>query len=591
MAKELLTTLDDIKQDKDTNLIPENLREGIKTLGIEGIMVQGATKYEELPDKPSINDVTLEGNKTTTDLKLNYEELLNLPTLNGIDLKGALTTVDLNLDYDDLNNTPTINNVPLTGNLSTSDLNLGLSYNDLSNIPTLNGIELTGELTTSDLLISYNDTSDKPKINGKELTGDVSLTDIGIEEYVLPTAGLELGGVKTTSEVSDPEGYTATPIIDGVVYYKDTDTTYENATSEQSGLMSNTDKSKLDELENYDDSKITGRIETLETDILNKVDKEEGKGLSSEDYTKIEKDKLASLENYVLSPATQETLGGIKVGENLTIDETGLLNAIDTTYNEATIEGAGLLSASDKEKLDSLQNYDDKEIKDSITNLSNNVYKKNETYSQEQIDSKLSGAYIYRGSKLNREELPGEGNVQGDVYNLQDSGMNVAWDGEDWDNLGSIFDTTKIDKDIEDLQAKDIELQTALDSKVDVEEGKGLSTVDFTTEYETKLKGIEDEANKTVIVDNLESTATDQALSANQGKELKVLIDGKGSGSYTDLTDKPSINEVELDGAETFESLGMETEYKPLYIPVTIETTIWQASGKIKSALNILSSP
>ena len=44
--------------------------------------------------------------------------------------------------------------------------------------------------------------------------------------YSLPTASSTLGGVKTTSSVTSNSGYTACPIIDGVVYYKDTNTTY-----------------------------------------------------------------------------------------------------------------------------------------------------------------------------------------------------------------------------------------------------------------------------------------------------------------------------------------------------------------------------
>ena len=44
--------------------------------------------------------------------------------------------------------------------------------------------------------------------------------------YTLPTASSTLGGVKTTSSVTSNSGYTACPIIDGVVYYKDTNTTY-----------------------------------------------------------------------------------------------------------------------------------------------------------------------------------------------------------------------------------------------------------------------------------------------------------------------------------------------------------------------------
>lgn len=44
--------------------------------------------------------------------------------------------------------------------------------------------------------------------------------------YSLPTAGSALGGVKTTSTVSSTTGLTAVPIINGVPYYKDTNTTY-----------------------------------------------------------------------------------------------------------------------------------------------------------------------------------------------------------------------------------------------------------------------------------------------------------------------------------------------------------------------------
>lgn len=44
--------------------------------------------------------------------------------------------------------------------------------------------------------------------------------------YTLPTASSALGGVKTTSTVTSTSGLTACPIISGVVYYKDTNTTY-----------------------------------------------------------------------------------------------------------------------------------------------------------------------------------------------------------------------------------------------------------------------------------------------------------------------------------------------------------------------------
>lgn len=75
--------------------------------------------------------------------------------------------------------------------------------------------------------------------------------------------------------------------------------------------------------------------ETLNSNITQlqtqKVDKVEGKGLSTNDYTTPEKNKLAAIEaeanKYVLPAATTTTLGGIIVGDGLSIDDTGKLVA------------------------------------------------------------------------------------------------------------------------------------------------------------------------------------------------------------------------------------------------------------------------
>ena len=56
------------------------------------------------------------------------------------------------------------------------------------------------------------------------------------------------------------------------------------------------------------------------------VAKESGKGLSSNDYTTAEKEKLAGLSNYTLPTASTDTKGGIKVGTGLEVDQNGKLN-------------------------------------------------------------------------------------------------------------------------------------------------------------------------------------------------------------------------------------------------------------------------
>ena len=87
--------------------------------------------------------------------------------------------------------------------------------------------------------------------------------------------------------------------------------------------------------------------------IAGKVDKVEGKGLSTEDYTTAEKTKLAGIEaganNYTLPAATTSSLGGVNVGSNLAVDANGVISG---NYSNASSSAAGLMSAADKTALD-----------------------------------------------------------------------------------------------------------------------------------------------------------------------------------------------------------------------------------------------
>lgn len=57
------------------------------------------------------------------------------------------------------------------------------------------------------------------------------------------------------------------------------------------------------------------------------VKQEEGKGLSTNDFTTEEKTKLSTLENYTLPKASSTELGGVKIGAGLTISDEGTLSA------------------------------------------------------------------------------------------------------------------------------------------------------------------------------------------------------------------------------------------------------------------------
>ena len=67
-------------------------------------------------------------------------------------------------------------------------------------------------------------------------------------------------------------------------------------------------------------------IQKIKSWLSGKVDKVDGKGLSTNDYTTAEKNKLAGLSNYTLPTASDTQLGGVKVGAGLAINN-GVLSA------------------------------------------------------------------------------------------------------------------------------------------------------------------------------------------------------------------------------------------------------------------------
>ena len=57
--------------------------------------------------------------------------------------------------------------------------------------------------------------------------------------------------------------------------------------------------------------------------------------MSKDDFTKL-KNIASNANNYSLPKASSSTLGGIKVGDNLSITDDGKLSATDTTYENFT---------------------------------------------------------------------------------------------------------------------------------------------------------------------------------------------------------------------------------------------------------------
>lgn len=133
---------------------------------------------------------------------------------------------------------------------------------------------------------------------GKSVPADAKFTDT---IYTLPTASSTLGGVKTTSTVSATTGLTACPIIDGVVYYKDTNNTYSLA-----DLVGSTAIGTATNPIYWDGTKFVKTTYTL------------GKSVPA--------DAKFTDTVYTLPTASSSTLGGIKLGTGLTAAEDGTVN-------------------------------------------------------------------------------------------------------------------------------------------------------------------------------------------------------------------------------------------------------------------------
>lgn len=98
-------------------------------------------------------------------------------------------------------------------------------------------------------------------------------------------------------------------------------------------------------------------------------------------------------------------------------------------------------------------------------------------------------------------------------------GVIKTFDGATWKKIKAQSDSAG---EIDNINAQ---IKSLKQTKVDKDGSKVLSDVNFTTAYKNKLDSVEQNATNTVIVNNLTTNNTSQALSAAQGKVLKDALD------------------------------------------------------------------
>ena len=244
----------------------------------------------------------------------------------------------------------------------------------------------------------------------------------------------------------------------------------------------------------------------LKEKLGNKVDKVEGKGLSTNDFTTAYKTKLDGIAAEANKITVDSALSGTSTNpvQNKVVAER--IGTIEANVSAAATTAGNAAAAAAAVKKD-LANY----------------YKKTETYSQAEINNKIS--VIPKFDIKVCEVLPDSNISKTTVYLLKSS-------KEETNNLYDEYIYVKSKWELLGSQTIDLsgyvttdELTTVLSDKVDKVPNKGLSTNDFTTAEKTKLKGLtnyDDTAVKSNVALNLSSIGMSKKnllkLSANTQK-------------------------------------------------------------------------
>lgn len=373
------TTLVDLTSDTVT---ADNMAEGVRATGADGTKIVGLLPKVAIDNELSLTSTNPVQNKTITaalsnldidiatndeiDNALNLAGSGDLPTGGGgivpiaLGGTGATTTAGART------------NLGVSATTDFAKVAFSGSYNDLTGTPTIP--TATGDLTNNSGYITSSALNGYVKsVNGTspDSNGNVSISVSGSSgsgggNYTLPTANSStLGGVKIGSNISVSSGtisITKSNVTSALGYTPPvSDTTYVNATASAAGLMSSSDKSKLDSIaanaNNYihpashPASMITGLAAVA----------------TSGSYSDLT-DKPVIPGAYTLPNATSSTLGGVKIGNNISVtngtislsqtDVTSALGytppASDTTYGDATTTSSGLMSSTDKVKLNGI---------------------------------------------------------------------------------------------------------------------------------------------------------------------------------------------------------------------------------------------
>ena len=299
-----------------------------------------ATK-EEIPTKTSdlTNDsgfLTSIPSEYITETELdNKGYLTEHQDISGKANISDLSTVATSGSYNDLTNKPTIPN-------KTSQLQNDSGY--LTSIPNeyVTDEELNAkgyltsipseyitetELNSKGYLTQHQDISGKvDKVDGKGLSTNDLTNNLKIQ-YDKAYSHSQSAHAPINAEANVQSDWNVTDVSsDAYILNKPTIPNKTSQLTNDSGYLTSIPSEYITESELNSKGYLTEH-----QDISGKVDKINGKGLSTNDYTTEEKNKLSGIEenanNYSLPIASSTVLGGIKIGNGLSIDSNGVLSS------------------------------------------------------------------------------------------------------------------------------------------------------------------------------------------------------------------------------------------------------------------------
>ena len=348
-------------------------------------------------------------------------------------------------------------------------------------------------------------------VSGTNSVSKADITALGIpaQDTTYGGAGTNLGLVKSGGDVT---------ISSGIITVNDDShnhtisnidnlqTTLNNKVDKVEGsrLITASEASKLESLVIGEGGQIeisgkvnADNVEGLDEKLNTKVDKVAGKGLSTNDYTTEEKEKLAGLNSANYVAKSGDTMTGKLTAPQI---ETG---AADTNYFQSRkFRGEGDASTYYHAIDFGYANHD-------------------------QVDFYEYGGlwnFYKNTSSTKGGTLCGKISVNGWEGSAKLTGTPTAPTAASGTNSTQIATTAFV--------------QTATNSKVDKVTGKGLSTNDYTTAEKDKLASIENGANKTIIDTALSSTSTNPV----QNKVINTKINSIQSDIDNKVPSSRSIN-------------------------------------------------